>query len=161
MLNYRPITPADDAAVARIIRTNLEKMHLNIPGTVYFDPQLDHLSSFYTAPGTNRAYFVALDDAGQVVGGVGVGEFEGFPACGEMQKLYLSDAAKGKGWGKALVLLAEDWAKQAGYQQLYLETHSNLTTAMGLYAKLGFHEIPRPDGVMHTTMDHFFLKQLI
>ncbi len=160
MLNYRPITPADDEDVARIIRTNLEKMHLNLPGTAYFDPQLDHLSGFYTAPGTNRAYFVALDDAGCVAGGVGVGEFEGFPHCGEIQKLYLSDAAKGKGWGKALMLLAEDWAKQAGYRQLYLETHSNLTAAISLYEKLGFREIPRPDCVLHTTMDHFFLKQL-
>ncbi len=160
MLNYRPITPEDDENVARIIRTNLEKMHLNLPGTAYFDPQLDHLSGFYTAPGTNRAYFVALDDAGRVAGGVGVGEFEGFPHCGEIQKLYLSDAAKGKGWGKALMLLAEDWAKQAGYRQLYLETHSNLTAAISLYEKLGFREIPRPDCVLHTTMDHFFLKQL-
>ena len=48
MLNYRKITPADDAALAKIIRTNLEKLHLNVAGTVYFDPELDHLSTFYT-----------------------------------------------------------------------------------------------------------------
>ena len=39
MLNYREITPADDGAIARIIRANLEQFHLNIPGTVYFDPE--------------------------------------------------------------------------------------------------------------------------
>ena len=41
MLNYREITPADDGAIAKIIRANLERFHLNIPGTVYFDPELD------------------------------------------------------------------------------------------------------------------------
>ena len=29
----RPIAPGDDAPLARIIRTNLEKFHLDIPGT--------------------------------------------------------------------------------------------------------------------------------
>ena len=43
----RPIMKSDDPWIAAIIRTNLEKFHLDIPGTVYFDPELDHLSSFY------------------------------------------------------------------------------------------------------------------
>ncbi len=38
MLKYRKITAADDAAIAKIIRENLEKQHLDIPGTAYFDP---------------------------------------------------------------------------------------------------------------------------
>ena len=38
MLKYRRITAEDDEAIAKIVRTNLEKMHLNIPGTAYFDP---------------------------------------------------------------------------------------------------------------------------
>lgn len=45
MMNYRKIEAADDQAIASIIRKNLEKMHLNIPGTAYFDPQLDHICS--------------------------------------------------------------------------------------------------------------------
>ncbi len=54
----------------------------------------------------------------------------------------------------------EAWARQAGYRQLYLETHSNLKEAMGLYEALGFQEIPRPENVCHTTMDHFYLKTI-
>lgn len=49
MLSYREITPADDGAIAKIIRANLERFHLNIPGTVYFDPELDQLSAYYHA----------------------------------------------------------------------------------------------------------------
>lgn len=46
------------------------------------------------------------------------------------------------------------------YAQLYLETHSNLTTAMRLYEKLGFQEIEKPSTVLHGTMDHFYQKRL-
>ena len=43
--NMHMITEDDDAAIAAIIRANLERYHLDIPGTAYFDPELDHLSS--------------------------------------------------------------------------------------------------------------------
>lgn len=160
MLNYRRITAADDAAIAKIIRTNLEALQLDIPGTAYFDPELDHLSAYYNSDEEKRNYFIALDEAGKVIGGVGVAEFTNIAGCAELQKLYLSDAAKGKGLSKELVALAEEWAKQAGYKKLYLETHSNLTVAMKLYDKLGFKQLPKPDFVLHSTMDHFYLKKL-
>lgn len=160
MLKYRKIEPADDKQIAKIIRTNLENLHLDIPGTAYFDPQLDHLSGYYNTKTKRRAYLVAIDEDDQVVGGVGIAEFEGFPNCAEIQKLYLDDSTKGKGYGKALMELAEHWAKEMGYQQLYLETHSNLKAAIKLYEKLGFQQIVRPDTVLHGTMDHFYLKKL-
>ena len=160
MLKYRKIESSDDAAVTGIIRSNLEKLHLNIPGTAYFDPQLDHMSAYYSADPEKRTYFVALDEADRVIGGVGVDEFAGIPDCAEIQKLYLDDSAKGKGCGRELMKLAEDWARKAGYKRLYLETHSNLTAAMKLYEKLGFRQIERPETVLHGTMDHFYLKGL-
>lgn len=160
MLNYRSLTAADDATLASIIRTSLEQMHLNLPGTAYFDPELDHLSAYYAREPKKRTYFVALDDAGQVVGGVGVAEFAPIPNCAEIQKLYLSDAVRGKGCGKELMRLAETWSREAGYRQLYLETHSNLQIAIKLYQKLGFTEIERPKEVLHSTMDHFYIKHL-
>ena len=160
MLKYRKIKAADDAAVAGIIRANLEKLHLDIPGTAYFDPQLDHMSAYYYAAPEKRAYFVALDETGRVIGGVGIAEFAGIPDCAEIQKLYLDDSTKGKGYGRELMKLAEAEARKAGYKRLYLETHSNLTVAMKLYEKLGFRQIERPETVLHGTMDHFYLKEL-
>ena len=160
MLNYRRIEAADDERIAGIIRSNLEKLHLNIPGTAYFDPQLDHLSSYYNTDTEKRVYFVALNEEGRAIGGVGAAEFEGLPDCAEIQKLYLDDSTKGKGYGKELMRIAEAWARAAGYKQLYLETHSNLGIAMKLYEKLGFRQIERPETVLHGTMDHFYLKKL-
>lgn len=160
MLRYRKLQAKDDAQIARIIRTNLERFHLNVPGTVYFDPELDHLSEFYDANPGKRAYFVALDDREQVIGGIGIAEFSGIPNCAELQKLYLDDSAKGKGYSKELIRLAETQAKAAGYQNLYLETHTNLEVARKLYEKMGFAEIEKPSTVQHGTMDHFYLKKL-
>ena len=159
-LNYRKIEAADNKGIAEIIRSNLEKFHLNIPGTVYFDPEVEHLSVFYNSDPSKRAYFVALDDNGQVVGGVGAAEFAGMENCAELQKLYLDDSVKGKGYGKELMKIAEDWARNAGYENMYLETHTNLSVALKLYEKMGFHQIERPAATVHSTMNRFYLKNL-
>lgn len=96
MPNYRKIEAADDERIAEIIRANLEKLGLSVPGTAYFDPELDRLSVYYQADPAMRAYFVAPDEDGQVIGGVGIAEFAGIENCAEPQKLYLDDRAKGR-----------------------------------------------------------------
>lgn len=160
MEQIRPITPADDAAIAAIIRANLEHYHLNIPGTAYFDPEVDHLSRYYAQQPDQRAYFILTDDDGQVLGGAGLARFGGFAHCAELQKLYLTDRAKGKGLGQKLLRAVEHRAGELGYQSLYLETHSALTAALRLYEKSGYERIPRPDCVLHSTMDLFYRKML-
>ena len=72
MLNYRKIETADNAKIAQIIRSNLEKLHLNVPGTAYFDPELENLSNYYNSKPDKRIYFIALDEDGRIVGGVGI-----------------------------------------------------------------------------------------
>jgi putative acetyltransferase len=156
----RPICVSDDAKIAEIIRKNLEAFHLNIPGTAYFDPELACLSKFYKAAPEKRAYFVAECGNKTVAGGAGIAEFAGFDHCAELQTLYLSDAAKGKGLGKQLMQTAEEFARAAGYRLLYLETHTNLKAAICLYEKLGFRQIEKPAGVFHETMNRFYIKQL-
>jgi len=99
MLNYRKIEPADNEKIAKIIRSNLEK-------------------------------------------------------------LYLDDSVKGKGYGKELMKTAEAWARSAGYEKLYLETHTNLSTALNLYEKTRFERIEKPCSTQHGTMNRFYLKKL-
>ena len=117
-------------------------------------------SAFYDAEPSKRRYFVALDDDSRVIGGAGVAEFDGIEDSAELQKLYLDDSAKGKGCGKELMRITEDWARSAGYNNLYLETHSRLTAAVGLYEKLDFQRIEKPGQTNHGTMDLFYIKQL-
>lgn len=71
MFNYRQIESKDNKVIANIIRKNLEKYHLDIPGTAYYDPQLDSLSDYYY-DSKDRIYFVALNELNQVVGGIGI-----------------------------------------------------------------------------------------
>jgi len=151
---------SDDSLIAEIIRTNLQQFHLDVPGTVYYDPELDHLSKYYTMLPDKRSYFVVTNNEGQLLGGCGIAEFGGFTSCAELQKLYLTDAAKGNGISKFLVQTVEDFARKAGYQRIYLETHTNLEIAIRLYEKIGFRQIDRPKSVQHSTMNRFYLKEL-
>lgn len=156
-MDFVPIEPHQDAAMAAIIRTALKAHGLDIPGTAYFDEALDHLSVYYDRPG--RAYYVLLAD-GAVTGGVGLAEFEGLPGCCELQKLYLSPAARGRGLGYRMIRFIEERARALGYRQMYLETHTNLQAAIHEYERSGYRQIPRPAAVIHTTMDRFYIKEL-
>lgn len=155
-----PITAADDAAIAAIIRDNLRAAHLDMPGTAYYDPELDHLSVFYGEAPEKRAYYIATDANGVVIGGVGFAEFPGVEHCAELQKLYLADEAKGNGFGHVLMETVENGAREAGYKKLYLETHTCLKVACALYEKHGYRSIKQPVPTVHTTMNRFYMKML-
>ena len=154
---FQPITPAEDAVMADIIRQTLRAYRLDLPGTAYFDASLDGLSACYAAP--NSGYWVLHVD-GRPVGGGGCAAVSGFPDCCELQKLYLTEAARGLGFGAALLAYIEAQAKACGYMRIYLETHSVLREALRLYKRAGYREIARPTSVVHTTMDKFFSKEL-
>ncbi len=158
MFKYREMTEADNEAVAALVRDNLKKFGLDIPGTVYFDAGLDRLSDFYG--NDERRYFVVEDKEGRVIGGIGFARFEPMKDTAELQKLYLTDSAKGFGLGYELIGFIEDRMRDAGYKQSYLETHNNLQAAIHIYGKCGYKEIDRPKEVVHSTMNRFFLKPL-
>ena len=159
-MKYREIASQDDAALAKIVRDNLKTHNLDLPGTVYFDDNLDHLSDFYLDEDHKRFYYVLLDDDNNVIGGIGLAEFEFYEDCAELQKLYLADDVKGSGIGYKLIGLIEDKAREYGYKRLYLETHTNLAAAVHIYENCGFKVIEKPVGVVHATMNRFYLKDL-
>jgi len=151
------IKECHNSQIASIVRKNLESVGLDIPGTAYFDSNLDNLSSSYGKE--DRKYFVLLKDD-KVAGGVGFAPFDRSEGCAEMQKIYLDDSVKGQGLGYRLVEKVEQEMKKAGFAKSYLETHSSLKAAVHLYRKCGYREIERPKGVVHSTMDLFFEKDL-
>ena len=159
-LKIERIMEKDNAPLAALIRRNLEKHHLDLPGTVYYDESLDHLSDFYLAdPG--RTYLVLKDEKGTVCGGIGLAAFEPIEGCCELQKLYLADAQKGRGLSYLLIDRIEQEAIKRGYRKMYLETHTNLQAAIHVYEKSGYQRIRKPEAVVHQTMDTFFLKNLL
>ena len=88
----RPILPADDARMAWIIRSNLEQFHLDIPGTAYFDPELDHLSRYYRAAPDRRAYFAGCWAAW------GLRSFPAFPTVRSCKSSIWRRRSRGGGW---------------------------------------------------------------
>ena len=154
----RKIKETDNAAVAALVRDNLEAVGLDIPGTAYFDEGLDHLSDSYTDE--KSGYFVLEDDEGEVIGGIGFAGFDAMKDTAELQKLYLKESAKGSGLGYKLIDHVENGMRKAGYKYSYLETHDVLQAAIHLYEKSGYEEIERPKEIGHSTMNRFFLKTL-
>ncbi len=60
----------------------------------------------------------------------------------EMKRVYVRDAARGQGLGRALTLRLMDDARGFGYRTMFLDTAPTLEPAIALYERLGFSRIP-------------------
>ena len=158
-MQIREIEVKDNQTIEQIIKRSLESFNLDIPGTAYFDPQLSSLAQFYKEQ-SNARYWVAVNEQDEVVGGVGIAPYgENTEIC-ELQKLYITPEAQGRGLSKELMKVALDFAKEY-YTHCYLETMKKLQTANLLYSKLGFQQLERPlEGSEHSTMDAWYIKEL-
>ena len=107
----------------------------------HFEAELAKLPGDYAAPqGTLLLAFV--DD--QLAG---CGAIRPLPdvdyanAC-EMKRLYVRRAFRRFGLGRLLAQALIDAATQAGYSAMLLDTLDEMEAARGLYAALGFEEVP-------------------
>jgi putative acetyltransferase len=158
-IQIRTIAPEDNRALAQVIRTALAEFGANKPGTVYFDPTTDALYELFHAPGS--VYFVALQ-ANQVIGGCGIFPTENLPegTC-ELVKLYVNKSARGQGLGITLLEKSMQWAKENGYQQVYLESMPELAKAVSIYEKCGFTKLTHTLGNSgHDGCDIWMTKNL-
>jgi len=143
-MQIREIRKEDNVELARVIRSILEEHGVARPGTVYTDPTTDALFELFQEEGS--AYFVAIDE-GKIIGGCGIFPTVGLPSgMSELVKLYLLDTYRGKGIGKELMMRSIEFAKNFGYESLYLETMDELSNAIQLYNNLGFKTIDGPLG---------------
>lgn len=136
---------ADNVAIAGVIRSTLEEFDAARPGTVYFDETTDALAQLF-ADTPRSAYFVA-ESEGQVVGGGGVFPTEGLPedTC-ELVKMYLLPQVRGIGLGRKIIEQCIFFAKQNGYEHIYLESMPELKQALKTYEKFGFEYLTTPMG---------------
>jgi putative acetyltransferase len=158
-VTIRTIQPADNPALAIIIRNALAEFGANKPGTVYYDATTDALYELFLQPGS--IYYVAKV-AGELIGGAGIFPSPGLPdgTC-ELVKMYLSPAARGKGIGKMLIDQALQFAREAGYRNVYIETMPELRKAMSVYEKFGFKYLDGPLGnTGHFGCNIWMLKEL-
>ena len=140
----REIRKEDNPLLGDIIRGCFADYDATQQGTVFSDPVIDRLYEAFS--GERSAYFV-LELEGEVVGGSGIQPLKGASGdtC-ELQKMYLKQEARGKGYGQLLLRRCLDFARQAGFRFCYLESLPELKDALKMYEKTGFRYIPERMG---------------
>src|SRR4029079_12225284 len=100
-VSIRNIQPADNEALAKVIRDTLAEFGANHPGTVYYDTTTDHLFEMFQHP---LSVLLVAEMEGELVGGGGIYPTDGLPdkTC-ELVKMYLLPVARGKGVGKMII----------------------------------------------------------
>ena len=137
----REIEEKDNKDIENIIRTCLIEFGANHEGTAWTDPNLGRFSEIYNTDGNK--YWVAEDEAGNIVGGVGIGKLDGVEEVCELQKMYCVPTIRGRGVSHKLMEIALEYAKQC-YKKCYLETLENMIAAQKFYEKYGFERIYEP-----------------
>lgn len=143
MIDLRPAIDADLPEVKALLREYhaWTGVDLCFQG---FERELAELPGDYVAP--HGLLLVARLD-GAIVGCVAAHRWSD-DAC-EMKRLYVRDAARGTGCGLALVQRVLDWAREAGYRRVVLDTLPVMGQAQRMYERLGFRDVPpyRPNPV--------------
>ena len=103
----------------------------------HYDEELKFLEAKYGPP-AGRLYLAFAD--GEAAGCIGLRRID-HENC-EMKRLYVRPAFQGKGIGGRLVgqIIAD--AEEIGYSHMLLDTLPFLESALAMYKKLGFYEIP-------------------
>ena len=159
-MNYviREISPADNRIIESIIRTCLIEFGGNHEGTAWADPDLGRFSEIYNTEG--KKYWVAEDESGKVVGGVGIGTLEGEADICELQKMYCVPEVRGKGISHELMKICLDFATKY-YDKCYLETLESMIGAQRFYEKFGFTRVTEAlTETGHGACDVRYIKEL-
>ena len=102
-----------------------------------FERELSELPGDYAPPG---GCLLLLWEGEAPVGCVAVRQLS--PGIGEMKRLYVKPAFRGKGFGRRLAETAAAEAFKVGHKRLRLDTVPSMQDAIALYRQMGFREIP-------------------
>lgn len=158
-MTIRPIQEKDNAQIEKVIKDVLISYGANREGFAFVDPELADMFQAYSP--NSRAYYV-LEENSEILGGAGIAELNepGKNYC-ELQKMYFHPRARSWGYGRQIMELCLNFARQQGYSHCYLETISEMTEAQNLYRSVGFDYIEiRLGNTGHSSCPVFMLKQL-
>lgn len=154
----REIEEKDNKDIENVIRNCLIEFGANHEGTAWTDPDLGKFSEIYNTDGNK--YWVAENEDGKIVGGVGIGKLDGIEDVCELQKMYCLPESRGTGVSHKLMDTALEYAKQY-YKRCYLETLENMVAAQKFYEKYGFERVYEPVvKTEHFACDIKYIKKL-
>lgn len=153
------ITPEHDSIIRDIIKKVGQEYGAVGDGFGPSDPEVEAMSNHYNSDQGSR-YLVALVN-GEIVGGCGIASFNNSTEICELRKLFLLPKSRGLGLGIQLTEACLHFAAQYGYKQCYLDTLTNMKSAISLYEKLGFIHLTQPlEGTIHNGCDVWMLKDI-
>jgi GNAT superfamily N-acetyltransferase len=134
----REATSALDVdAVRRLVLAHVEE-RASMPGIEHMRTDAMRLPGPYVPPRGAIWFAQAGDDA---IGCVALRPIT--DDTGEVKRMYVDRAWRGRGVGRALLETLIAHARAAGYRQLRLGTIADMTAARSLYHSLGFVPIQR------------------
>ncbi|RKS77368.1 acetyltransferase (GNAT) family protein [Motilibacter peucedani] len=117
----------DDPAVAGLVRAAEDELRERYPEDDDLGPQVVALRWLLARRGDDPVGVVAVCPAG--------------PGAGELKRMYVAAGARRTGVARALLVAAEDAARELGLRVLRLETGTRQPEAMALYEACGYDPI--------------------
>jgi putative acetyltransferase len=79
----------------------------------------------------------------------------------ELAKMTVSEAARGHGIGRKLLVFAIDLARVLRARRLYLESNTKAAAAIHLYEELGFRHMPAPEHTSKYARANVFMEMFL
>ena len=124
--------PPDAPAARALYAAYLALVCERLPG---FVPSEDIFSTADAFSGPGSAWLVLYED-GEPVGCGGLRQLA--PGVGEIKRMFVREAARGRGHGRRLLTELEAAARAAGYRRIRLYTTEVLAEARALYESAGY-----------------------
>ena len=126
-------TPHEWDEARRLVREYAASLDVDL-SFQNFEQELEHFTTEYAAP---SGAFILAEDAGRYLACIGLRQFSA-DDVGEIKRLYVVPAARGRGLGRVLVERIIAVARGIGYRSLLLDTLPFMKEAQALYLVDGF-----------------------
>lgn len=130
-----PRDAADWARALELVDAYVASLGIDL-GYQGFDTERERLAIEYAPP--DGAFFLAFDGP-TLVGCAGLRRFDA--DTGEVKRMYVLDAARGRGVGRRLVEALVAAGRALGYARLVLDSWPSMQAAQALYRSAGFAPI--------------------
>lgn len=121
------------------------------------------LDEYYISPEKNN-FFVAYLETGEIIATIGIRTYDkDFPefmhlyskdTTSSIWRLFVDERYRRCGLASKMFAIAEDFANEVGYDDIYLHTHRTLKGAMEFWTKMGFVvSLNSDDGLETVHMD--------
>jgi GNAT superfamily N-acetyltransferase len=140
LINIQPFSTPYCEGVVKLILP-IQQTEFGIPVTLDDQPDLLDIPGFYQHGRGN--FWIAIDDAGTVVGSIALLDIGDGRAA--LRKMFVADSHRGAGSGLAYSLLKTllQWSRGRGIQEICLGTTEKFLAAHRFYEKHGFVRIDK------------------